>query len=460
MVARLFFSRRSASLTRRGGFTLIELLVVIAILAVLIGLLLPAVQKVRESAAQLKCQNNLKQLALGCHTFHDARGSLPTYNGIFPAVNGSTLQGAGPHSVYGGWFVHLLPYVEQDALYEAIAADVQQYTNTGGTVTAPGGPLLAPPQPAVYEDAAAAGLTLVPAVPATYNNYVGSQQWVSSQQANGYVIWTLQWVPPRNPDPGTGTAAYWTPRAPQLISPAVPAVYGPPGPPVNGYVGLWKPEHRRTRFPVLQCPSDPSPGSDPQVSVGLVYNSTNLPWGSTNYLANWHALSNGNVANGYTAPPQSLSAITDGLSNTVLFAEGYAWCEGRGRTALLAWHTGGGGLNVGGVHNLGLTYSLSNNQVQVGTGTPVTLTNANGFPNPSTNPDLNFGFQVRPLPRSHAQCPAGRDCCNSLTAQSGHNSLNVALADGSVRSLAAGLAADTWRRALLPRDGEAPGADW
>lgn len=91
----------------RRGFTLIELLVVIAIIAILIGLLLPAVQKVREAAARLQCQNNLKQLGLGFHSYESARKSFPPAIAIAPTE---------PRAI--PWGVLLLPYIEQGNLYK------------------------------------------------------------------------------------------------------------------------------------------------------------------------------------------------------------------------------------------------------------------------------------------------------------------------------------------------------
>src|ERR1700736_1125174 len=102
----------------RLGFTLIELLVVIAIIAVLVALLLPAVQKVREAASRTQCTNNLKQIGVALHSYHDT-------NKLFPPgyVDGNTVASSTPDNDVGpgwGWCSFLLPYLEQTAVYKQI----------------------------------------------------------------------------------------------------------------------------------------------------------------------------------------------------------------------------------------------------------------------------------------------------------------------------------------------------
>src|SRR5262249_38177389 len=206
---------RTLNKTTRRGFSLIELLVVIAIIAILIGLLLPAVQKVREEASRVKCDNNLKQLGLAAHNYHDQHQHLPPGTGYYPTSR---------NGVFGTFFFHLLPYFEQGNLFSS-------------------------------------ALGVVP------------------------------FPPPDGP-----TSVYY---------PGNNNVYS-------------------QRVPVFLCPSDSSISSDGVVAIN------GFPFGLSCYGPN--ALIAGNAeltVKPYKLNPQGkarLTDITDGTSNTILYAEKYARC--------------------------------------------------------------------------------------------------------------------------------------
>jgi prepilin-type N-terminal cleavage/methylation domain-containing protein len=328
--------------TRRTGFTLIELLVVIAIIAVLIALLVPAVQHVRESAARAQCANNMKQLGLAVHNFHDTHKTMPVYFGIFP-VDRSCGQypWCNRSTPYGGWFLHLLPFVEQGPLYNRVAAEVKQANYNENQPVDPGDPgTPGPPLTIVFN-----GHTY------TYISYTGGS-------------------------PGT-----YIPH------------------------DIWVDGVHEATFPILRCLSDPTWDN------GLVYRY----WGGTSYMANWNAWGNGRDS--LWTPPQPFAALTDGLSNIVLFGEGYQTCDTVGRIALYSWFYQAFGLDWYGQGN-------------------------------------TLMFQERP---GEGKCPT---CCDNWRAQSGHTSMNVTLADGSVRAVSRNISQTTWTRVMLPRDGQPLGDDW
>src|SRR5262245_46552829 len=110
------------------AFTLIELLVVIAIIAILIGLLLPAVQKIREAANRMKCTNHIKQIALGMHNYNDVNGTLPP--GVYVRlINPGAVGWNDENNIGPNWAVVILPFIEQDNLYNTVSQSIMNYTS-------------------------------------------------------------------------------------------------------------------------------------------------------------------------------------------------------------------------------------------------------------------------------------------------------------------------------------------
>jgi prepilin-type N-terminal cleavage/methylation domain-containing protein/prepilin-type processing-associated H-X9-DG protein len=164
------------STSRRGGFTLIELLVVIAIIGILVGLVVPAVQKVREAAARTQCVNNLKQIGLALHSYHDANRCFPPgYLDSNTSPNSTPDNDVGPG---WGWAAWLLPYLEQGNLYKQINFKVTVGTGVNTSVSQVALPVFQCPSDP-YQQAVPiydSNFT-TPVATVAHGNYVGCNGW-------------------------------------------------------------------------------------------------------------------------------------------------------------------------------------------------------------------------------------------------------------------------------------------
>jgi prepilin-type N-terminal cleavage/methylation domain-containing protein len=156
---------------KNRAFTLIELLVVIAIIAILIGLLLPAVQKVREAAARMSCSNNVKQLGMAVHNYQSTYGRIPPAEGVPAGVSnpyGGGTNNASPSGSYGSAFFYLLPYIEQDNLYKQANGNSH---NVGGNVVKT---FLCPSDPSVQNAGTYGGCGVMNGINIQRNNFGSS----------------------------------------------------------------------------------------------------------------------------------------------------------------------------------------------------------------------------------------------------------------------------------------------
>jgi prepilin-type N-terminal cleavage/methylation domain-containing protein len=351
---------------RRWGFTLIELLVVIAIIAILIGLLVPAVQKVREAAARTSSQSNLSQILKATHNYHDTYKKLPNDNSYLENNGYSPNPVAG--KAFGNVFFALLPFVEQNPLYQSTLTPVF-YTAYGPPTAGNSYPING-----VYE-------------PASARKTVPGQTWYYARMGKGTV-------------------------------------------------------------PVYINPADPTVGVDNSGTTPYTAQMTYYPPelnnpGPVSYLFNAYVFQTGY---GYTTDPKmTLSKITDGTSNTVLFTDGYSSCPWKNLWSSYYWVYYFRQWNnvrdwylwdaYGPYYDYGPFYYYYGHYQY--TGVPPQYY-------------VYTYFQIQPAPKD-ALCD---------TPNTPFPALTIGMGDASVRSVAQSISSTTWTAINTPNSNDIPGADF